>query len=101
MKFILEKSFYSKIHGIWTLISRLYTEGKTDVQIWLITLQNSGYVAFPPTAHGFMPSPLQSPYLTSPLAQINPAMMSFLAASPTSAEQSVAAAMSNAVSEKA
>jgi hypothetical protein len=57
---------------------------------------NSGYVAFPPAAHGFIPSPLQSPYLTSPLAQINPAMMSFLAASPTSAEpQSVAAAMAN------
>lgn len=71
------------------------------------TAMNSGYVAFPPAAHGFIPhSPaLQSPYLTSPLAQINPAMMSFLAASPTSAEQqSVAAAIqaanSNAVTSE-
>ena len=43
--------------------------------------QNSGYVAaFPHATPGYIPSPLQSPYLTSPLAHINPAMMSLFPA---------------------
>ena len=63
--------------------------------------QNSGYVAaFPHATPGYIPSPLQSPYLTSPLAHINPAMMSLFpaaaaaASTPTTvAEHQSAAAM--------
>ena len=67
-------------------------------------LQNAGYVqAFPHATPGYIPSPIQSPYLTSPLAHINPAMMSLYSAaaagaavsSPTTIaeHQSAAAAM--------
>jgi hypothetical protein len=70
-----------------------------------ISLQNAGYVqAFPHATPGYIPSPIQSnPYLTSPLAHINPAMMSLYTAaaagaavsSPTTIaeHQSAAAAM--------
>jgi len=65
---------------------------------------NAGYVqAFPHATPGYIPSPIQSPYLTSPLAHINPAMMSLYSAaaaagqvsSPTTIaeHQSAAAAM--------
>ena len=48
--------------------------------------QNSGYVAaFPHATPGYIPSPLQSPYLTSPLAHINPAMMSLFPAAAAAA----------------
>ena len=68
------------------------------------SLQNAGYVqAFPHATPGYIPSPIQSPYLTSPLAHINPAMMSLYSAaaagaavsSPTTIaeHQSAAAAM--------
>jgi len=47
---------------------------------------NSGYVAaFPHATPGYIPSPLQSPYLTSPLAHINPAMMSLFPAAAAAA----------------
>ena len=62
--------------------------------------QNSGYVAaFPHATPGYIPSPLQSPYLTSPLAHMNPAMMTSLfpaaAASMTSPVTSAEAALVN------
>lgn len=59
------------------------------------SIQNSGYVAFPHATPGYIPSPLQSPYLTSPLAHINPAMMSLFptaVTSPTAAAVGVAGA---------
>ena len=48
--------------------------------------------AFPHATPGYIPSPLQSPYLTSPLAHINPAMMSLFPAvtSPTAAAAAAA-----------
>ena len=56
--------------------------------------------AFPHATPGYIPSPIQSPYLTSPLAHINPAMMSLYASAaaaqcPTTIaeQQSAAAAM--------
>lgn len=44
-------------------------------------------MAYPHATPGYIPSPLQSPYLTSPLAHINPAMMSLFptVTSPTAA----------------
>ena len=51
-----------------------------------LLFQNSGYVAaFPHATPGYIPSPLQSPYLTSPLAHINPAMMSLFPAAAAAA----------------
>ena len=41
--------------------------------------------AFPHATPGYIPSPLQSPYLTSPLAHINPAMMSLFPAAAAAA----------------
>ena len=66
---------------------------------FLFLFQNSGYVAaFPHATPGYIPSPLQSPYLTSPLAHINPAMMSLFPAvtSPTTLASAEGVAMTMA-----